>query len=56
MFSEYHTKMRETLKGAYLHQHPHRGLVYVLKDGSYMSVSEYERLSFKCCMFLFRGE
>jgi hypothetical protein len=49
------TKVRERLRGAYLFQHPHKGMLYVLTDGSHMSVREYKDLSFKSLMFLFRG-
>jgi hypothetical protein len=48
-------QMRERLRGAYLLLHPHRGMVYVLTDGTYMSVKEYKDLRIKSLMFLFRG-
>lgn len=48
-------EVRERLSGAYMLQHPFKGLVFVLKDGSYMTTGEYKDLSLKSLMFLFRG-
>lgn len=49
------SKVRERLRGAYLFQHPHKGLLYVLADGEHMSVKEYKEMNIKSLMFLFRG-